>query len=323
MIKAHLPALLHEALEVLAPEANQRFLDCTFGGGGHTRALLESHPSVCVVALDCDPEAQQRAVALHKIFGTRFQFYDLNFAGLDQLPIGAFDGVLFDLGISSFQLDSPERGFSFRHSAFADMRLDPRMGMPAGEFLERAPVADLVRAIRDYGEERYWRRVVQAINNARGSGALQDTARLATIIVKALPRPRRRAAEAIHPATRSFQGIRMAVNKELASLESALPQAFTRLAPGGVLATISFHSLEDRKVKRFFRRMAGLPEHAEDALPKDWRTYSAELLTPKPIRPSEDETARNPRSRSARLRALRKLSTDASSVKLNQIDHPS
>ena len=216
-----------------------------------------------------------------------------------------FDGVLMDLGISSFQLMEPNKGFSFRLDAPIDLRLDPRVGQSAADFLETASRESLVRAVREYGEERRWSRVVNAIIEARGSGELARTMSAAEVVSRAVGGSKSR--QRIHPATKTFQGIRIAINGELESLAMTLPKAFRALKVGGTLAVISFHSLEDRIVKRFMRKMAGRPEHRGDSSYQQERESCAELFQTKAIFPTRDEVERNPKSRSARLRVLRKL----------------
>ncbi|MBN1403353.1 MAG: 16S rRNA (cytosine(1402)-N(4))-methyltransferase RsmH [Opitutales bacterium] len=309
MSEGHQSVLLNETLELLAQgslsQGRARVLDCTFGGGGHTQAILDKYPDCELTAIDTDPEAAQRAKALSAQYAGRFTFVDANFGELPRLMIGdAFDAVLFDLGVSSYHFDTPGRGFSFRFDAPLDMRMNPREGRSAAEFLETASRDELVHAVREYGEEARWRRVVQMIEEARGSGVLARTTSFVSLLERALgaARPGR-----IHPATKVFQGVRIAVNGEMASIESALPAAFELLRPSGVMAVISFHSLEDRLVKRYFRSEAGMPLSREDNAPQQSRQKRAELLNNRPITASAEELERNPRARSAKLRALRKL----------------
>lgn len=301
----HIPVLFEETLGVLSPERGGVFLDCTFGGGGHSREILLRAPAgTRLSALDRDPEAFPRAEAFAREFGESFRFYNFNFSRLDEVAEAPFDGILMDLGVSSFQLDDGSRGFSFRRDAPADMRMDPREGLSAAEFLESASRERLVEAVRDFGEEPHWRRVVDAIIASRGTGILSSTASLASLIEKTAGR---RPGTKIHPATKTFQGIRIAVNDELGELKTALPKAFSALKSGGILAVITFHSLEDRIVKRFFNEKCGRPSSRFDSRPQDEREVSAEPATRKGVSAGTDEIAANPRSRSAKLRAIKKL----------------
>jgi len=277
------------------------FLDATFGGGGHARALLEAHGQNEVWAVDRDPEAEPRAAALEKNYPGRLHFYRKNFSAIDALPGDPYDGALLDLGLSSFQLEDPKRGFSFRRPAPLDMRMDPTSGPSAEVFLATASREELVEAIRDFGEERHWRRIVQAILSHRGQPAVQRSDLLGELVLSCYPL--RERFEKIHPATRTFQGIRIAVNRELFWLQQALPKILERLKSGGRFAVLSFHSLEDRIVKQFFRKKSGLPRSQGAPTAK----AEAFLVTPKVLRPSGDEVLQNPRSRSARLRVLEKL----------------
>jgi 16S rRNA (cytosine1402-N4)-methyltransferase len=228
----------------------------------------------------------------------------MNFVDLEDLEEGPFDGILFDFGVSSFQLDQLDRGFSFRGEAPLDMRMNPEIGKSASEWLSTASRHELIQAIRIYGEEKNWRRVVDGILEARAASPLTTTKVLADLILSCTP-ARLRFASKIHPATRTFQGIRIAVNQELDVIERGLPAAFEQLKPNGRLCVISFHSLEDRIAKNLFRRLAGRPEPG-DHRPQDMRVKKADLLTRRPAMASDTEIAANSRSRSAKLRALRK-----------------
>jgi 16S rRNA (cytosine1402-N4)-methyltransferase len=302
----HIPVLLDECMACLKPERGGAFADLTFGGGGHSREILEASPRNTLLAMDCDPDAQERADVVSSEYGDRFTFFDSSFRNLDQVASpGDLDGVLMDLGISSFQLMEPDKGFSFRLDAPIDMRLDPREGQSAAEFLESASYESLVRAVREYGEERRWRRVVDAIIKARGTGVLARTMSAAELVSDAVGG--RHFRQRIHPATKTFQGIRIAINGELEALAIALPKAFRALKEGGVLAVISFHSLEDRMVKRFMRKMAGRPESRYDSRPQQERSVFAVMNGSKAIFPTKEEVESNPKSRSARLRFLTKI----------------
>jgi 16S rRNA (cytosine1402-N4)-methyltransferase len=303
MVAEHVPVMEREVCEFLHAERAGVFLDMTFGGGGHARAILEANVANVLWAVDRDPEAELRALSLGKTYPDRLQFHRRNFSTVDGLPPMTYDGALMDLGLSSLQLDDPRRGFSFRHSSRLDMRMDPQTGLSAANFLATASREQLIEAIRDFGEERHWKSIVNKILSHRGMQEMERSDLFAELLISCYPL--RERFRRIHPATKTFQGIRIAVNRELSELQEALPKVFQRLRSGGRLVVLSFHSLEDRIVKKFFREKAsvlrsenpgGAPVKAE-----------ALLLTRKALRPSREELARNPRSRSAKLRALEKF----------------
>lgn len=299
-VDSHIPVLYQSVLEYL-PKPGGCFLDGTVGAGGHAAALLEaSSPDGRLLGLDRDPAALSFAGQRLAPFGDRVTLVHASFAQMGEhtarLGFEQFDGILLDLGLSSRQLDDPARGFAFRHEGPLDMRFDPDDERTAASLVNELPPDELADIIYRYGEERESRRIARAIVNAR---PLRTTGDLASIVSGAVRRRERR----IHPATRTFQALRIAVNCELEALSAALPQAVQLLRPGGRLAIIAFHSLEDRIVKQFFRR------ESQDCLcspelPVCICQHQATLniLTRKPIRPSTVEVDRNSRSRSARLR---------------------
>ncbi len=298
----HRPVLVAEVLDALAPVATGLLVDATVGLGGHAAALLARFPSARLVGLDVDPEALRVARSTLAPFGERAVVVEASYGELAQvlarLGVQTVDGIVFDLGVSSLQLDTPERGFSFRYEAPLDMRFAPG-GMTAAAWLERASEEELVRALRDFGGEPRARRIARTIANARRRGPITTTTELRRIVLAATRRPSGR----IDPATRTFQAIRIATNRELEGLPAALAQAARQLRPGGRLAVIAFHSLEDRLVKTTLRRLAGRcvcpPGTTRCACAPE---QLLEVLTAKPIRPSAEEVRANPRSRSARLR---------------------
>jgi len=317
----HVPVLLEEVLRVLEPRRcvgrPSLWLDGTLGMGGHAGALLEAAGEQAhLLGMDRDPEALELARQALRGFGTRVHLMHKSFADLvdEDLaglpgPVGGapagFDGILLDLGVSSFQLDTPERGFSFMREGPLDMRMDPSLEPSAAGWLAAAGEEDLARILKDYGEERHARRMARAVMAARDEGKLGTTRDLAQVAEKVLGRP---PQGRIHPATRLFQALRLAVNDELRALETGLPALAKLLAPQGRMAVISFHSLEDRLVKDFFRREStdcvcppGLPECRCGH--RAW----LKVLTPKPLTAGPRETGENPRSRSAKLRAASRM----------------
>ena len=301
--RGHYPVMLKEAVEILSPADGLEYLDCTFGGGGHTRAILES-ANCRLTAIDRDPAAISRAEEVKKEFPDRFKFVSANFSEICNLQTdGGYAGIFFDFGVSSFQLDQSERGFSFMRDGALDMRMNPSAGYTALELIESLSEYELGKILREYGEEPRFMKIARAVKAAADARAISTTRELAEVGAKAAPASPR---EKIHPATRTFQALRIAVNDELGEIERALPAAFELLAKGGVLAAISFHSLEDRIVKKFFKKVAGLPQDRFDHSFVQDRVKLATLITRKPILPSDAEISENPRSRSAKLRAVKK-----------------
>jgi 16S rRNA (cytosine1402-N4)-methyltransferase len=309
---AHVPVLLEEAVAALAIRPDGAYVDGTFGRGGHARAILARlGPSGRVVGIDRDPAAEAAAVLLAA--DGRFAFRRAWFSELPDvlaaLALAQVDGVLLDLGISSPQIDDAERGFSFRHDGPLDMRMDPSRGESAADFLARATVRELTEVIRDYGEERFAQSIARAVAAARAREPILRTRRLAAIVAEAIG-TRARGDWRQDPATRTFQALRIFVNRELSEIADALPRIVPLLAPGGRLAVISFHSLEDRIVKRFFARASQPFAGNADAARLPIRTAAlppvALQLVGRAVKPAEDEIARNPRSRSAVLRTAQR-----------------
>jgi 16S rRNA (cytosine1402-N4)-methyltransferase len=304
-IVEHVSVLYKEALAGLRIRAGGRYVDATTGMGGHAAGILRaSAPDGLLLGLDADPEAVRRAERELRPFGDRATVRVANFRHIAECSrecgFGQVDGILMDLGLSSSQLADASRGFSFSRVGPLDMRLDPRHGQPASNLVNRLPEAELADLLWHYGEERHSRRIARAIVNSR---PVETTTELADLIVRAVGR-----REKIHPATRTFQALRIAVNDELLSLSEALPQARDLLCPGGRLVVISFHSLEDGIVKRFLQLEASNCVCPPD-LPICRCEHTATMHLPnrRAIRPGDDEIAANPRSRSARLRTGEKL----------------
>ena len=300
----HRPVMRAEAVRFLAPDRGGIYVDGTVGLGGHAAAILTAGPEARLIGIDRDPQALRYAAARLAQFGDRVRLVHGNYRDLAEilsnLGIEAIDGFLLDLGLSSLQLDASERGFSFRADGPLDMRMDPTQKTSAADLVNEASVEELARILRDYGEERFAGRIARAIVAAR---PIETTGALAEVVRRAIPR--RFHERRIDPATRTFQALRIAVNDELRNLQDGLAAGFAVLRPGGVIVVISFHSLEDRIVKRFFRKLA-TPRY-ESLAPGPPLPPQAEVLTKKPLRPSEEEIGENPRARSAKLRACRKL----------------
>ncbi|HEV2550778.1 MAG TPA: 16S rRNA (cytosine(1402)-N(4))-methyltransferase RsmH [Stellaceae bacterium] len=306
---AHAPVLLNEAIAALAPRDGGLYVDGTFGGGGYSRALLDAAPCR-VVAIDRDPEAVARGGELMREFAGRLTVVEGRFGEMDAilagLGISTVSGIALDLGVSSPQLDDPARGFSFRADGPLDMRMG-RGGETAAELVNTLTEKALANLIYIYGEERHARRVARAIVAARQKAPVTRTAELATIVRGVVP-----ASPGLDPATRTFQALRMEVNDELGELERGLIAAERLLAPSARLAIVSFHSLEDRAVKEFLRLRSDLAPRGSRHRPAETaRAPSFRLITRKPISPAAAEIARNPRARSAHLRAAERTAAPA------------
>lgn len=305
----HQPVLYNEIIHLLRPHRAGRYVDCTVGAGGHAWGILQAcEPDGLLLGFDVDTYALQLARKHLESFGNRATLVQSSFTNLSKElnSVGwhMVDGILLDLGISSMQLDIPERGFSFRKDALLDMRFDLRNPMRAIDLVNNLPEKELADLLYTFGEERRSRQVARAIVQAR---PLETTHQLASVVAKTTSSGRKR----MHPATRTFQALRIAVNQELDALREVLPQAISSLNPKGRLAVISYHSLEDRIVKHYLRN------ESKDCIcpPKQpvcdcGHTASISILTKRPIRPQDGEIERNPRARSARLRVIEKLSTE-------------
>ncbi|MBS0641599.1 MAG: 16S rRNA (cytosine(1402)-N(4))-methyltransferase RsmH [Acetobacteraceae bacterium] len=307
-MSGHLPVMLREVLGTLAPADGGVYLDGTFGGGGYTRAILDA--ARCTVwAIDRDPAAIQRGAALAAQYPGRLHLLQGEFGDMVALLAGvgvtALDGIVLDLGVSSFQIDDPARGFSFRQDGPLDMRMGNH-GTTAADLVNTLPEKALADLLYEFGEERASRRIARAIITARSEAPITTTGRLAAIIRSVLPPDR----SGIDPATRSFQALRIRVNDELGQIERALAQGMRLLAPNGRLVVVSFHSLEDRIVKRTMTEASGRAAAPSRHDPRGLLARQSarfRLLTNKALRPTVSETQNNPRSRSARLRAMQRI----------------
>jgi 16S rRNA (cytosine1402-N4)-methyltransferase len=307
-MSGHVPVLALEVIDALEPRDGGRYVDGTFGGGGYTAAMLD-RADCRVIAIDRDPDAIAAGRVLAERYAPRLQLIEGRFGDMAELlsaeGVEDVDGVTLDLGVSSMQFDRAERGFSFRGNGPLDMRMEKR-GPSAADLVNEADEAELADVIWRYGEERRSRRVARAIVEARKVKRIETTGELAEIVRRAVGPS---AKDESDPATRAFQALRIAVNDELGELERGLAAAESVLAPGGRLAVVSFHSLEDRAVKEFVRARAGrTPSPSRHAPPRAVeREATLRDLTRKPVLPTESEVAANPRARSARLRVAEKL----------------
>ncbi|HKJ05306.1 MAG TPA: 16S rRNA (cytosine(1402)-N(4))-methyltransferase RsmH [Geopsychrobacteraceae bacterium] len=303
----HLSVMPAEVLEWLKPRAGGIYLDGTLGGGGHARLVLQSAPGIRLIGLDRDPAALQKASDVLADFAEQVSLHHCNFDQaadvLSELGVEALDGMLLDLGVSSHQLDTPERGFSFRYDAPLDMRMNPTVGETAAEVVNLREADELTRIFFQYGEERYARRITRRIVEQRQIKPLTRTGELAELVRSAVPGGRRPSR--IHPATRVFQALRIQVNQELEQVETGVSRAIELLKPGGRLVVISFHSLEDRIVKQKFKEQStGCICPPKLPICQCGHQPKVKILTRKGVRAADAEIEVNARSRSAILRAI-------------------
>ena len=308
---AHIPVLYREIMEIMAPKAGETFVDCTLGGGGHSKGFLErTAPDGRLIGIDQDLEALAAAKKNLAQFGERVRYIHSNYENLSEIlaaeaPEGV-DGILFDIGVSSHQLDDAERGFSYMHDAPLDMRMDQTRDFSAYEVVNRYSEDELYRIIREYGEENWAKRIAQFIVEKRKIKAIETTGELVEVIKAAIPKKAR--MDGSHPAKRTFQAIRIEVNSELEVLEKTIEQAVKNLKKGGRLGIISFHSLEDRIVKEKFKYLA-----AKCICPPEMpicccnKVAEVKILTKKPVVAQADELESNSRAKSAKFRAVEKI----------------
>lgn len=306
----HLSVLPEEVIRFLSPADGKTYLDGTLGGGGHAALILEKAPGAFLIGIDRDQAALDAAGARLAAHGDHIRFLHGDFADiadhLNSIGIPALDGFILDLGVSSHQLDTRERGFSFQQDAPLDMRMDTSSGETAADLVNELPEAELERIIAKYGEERWAKRIASFIVKERAESPITTTFRLVDIIKGAVPKAK--WDERIHPATRTFQALRIAVNSELESLERGMRAALDLLKPGGRGVIISFHSLEDRIVKHIFREYAeGCTCPRQMPICVCGKQPRVKVLTGRPVTAAEAETDENPRARSAKLRAVEKL----------------
>ncbi|MCL5783786.1 MAG: 16S rRNA (cytosine(1402)-N(4))-methyltransferase RsmH [Patescibacteria group bacterium] len=302
MSNYHVPVMLKEVVQLLQIKKDRWYVDCNLGGGGHTEGILKAGGKV--LGIDMDPDAISEVAKKHDLkieqtndnlqaISDNLILYQSNFSNLEEIvkkfSLDPIEGILFDLGVSSFQLESPKKGFSFNIEAPLDMRMDPKTSVTAADLVNALREDELTKLIQNLGEENFAKKIAKKIVEVRQKKRIETTNELAQIITSARPRS---YTDRTHPATRTFQALRIAVNDELNSLRIALPQAVTILNPGGRLVVISFHSLEDRIVKHFFQN--------------EQKKSSITIITQKPLTPTDEEIESNPRSRSGKLRVVEK-----------------